>query len=253
MMEMIRMTVLGVPGFRRDLFETRICDVALSETFPDFLDGADAAKAVNFIRDRFRERFEAHKPSTGAVFHCHVLSSRVRMEVREAMKSVRSVIAPMSRAKSRAGLLSIRSTRSTASASSRQGPPLQQGCSACCHSEAAASASGRTRQVHPAAFDTGLPDLPAAATAAVVANAGQAPCHHDPTGSADGIAAAHDNDGDAIATVDVKAESAPGELPPPGATGACNRGSPLAGEIESVARSLGEPPNVELAGSGQDV
>jgi hypothetical protein len=146
----------------RDLFETRILDRDLSETFADYKDGPDAAKAVTFIKERFRERFESHKQAAASQFHCFELSSRVRMDVRETMKAVRGVLSPMERARSRAAIMGPgRSTRSHGASADAPG----WACSACCHPVAAAAPRGSESSTSPSS--------PAATTAVAGAKGGK--------------------------------------------------------------------------------
>ncbi|KAA0169813.1 hypothetical protein FNF27_06837 [Cafeteria roenbergensis] len=71
---------------KKDLFETMIATRDLAATFPEYRGGKDASQAVGFITKLFEERFREAAPATGSL-SCHVLSSRVRVDVRDTMKA----------------------------------------------------------------------------------------------------------------------------------------------------------------------
>lgn len=87
----------GTPLFlflnKKDLFEQMMVKTDLSVTFPEYSGGRDAAKGAAFVTALFEDEF---RKAVGPVpaFLSFVVASRVRMDVRETMKTVRGVLAP---------------------------------------------------------------------------------------------------------------------------------------------------------------
>lgn len=75
---------------KKDVFEEMIRTTNLSTCFPDYTGGCNAHEATEFIRDQFHERFKEVTPSKD--FHCHILSARVRMDMKIAFGEVKNVI-----------------------------------------------------------------------------------------------------------------------------------------------------------------
>mmetsp|Transcript_60509 Transcript_60509/g.146164 ORF Transcript_60509/g.146164 Transcript_60509/m.146164 type:complete len:365 (-) Transcript_60509:63-1157(-) len=88
--ELFRDTPIFLFLNKKDVFEEMIRTTDLSVTFPDYKGGCDAHNATQYIREQFLERFNEVSP--GKEFHCHILSARVRMDMKIAFGEVKDVI-----------------------------------------------------------------------------------------------------------------------------------------------------------------
>jgi len=75
---------------KKDVFEEMIRTTDLSTCFDDYTFGCDAHQATQFIRKQFETRFKEVTP--GKEFHCHILSARVRMDMKIAFGEVKDAI-----------------------------------------------------------------------------------------------------------------------------------------------------------------
>lgn len=94
---------------KKDLFEVQIRKVGLDKTFPDYKDGTKTDKAVEFIRQKFRDRCPQDK-KIEEIFDITGLS---RAEVKRAFNDIRRALLAKNRAKIKADRKKILETRAS--------------------------------------------------------------------------------------------------------------------------------------------